>query len=169
MLNLKLIPVFLFLFFTTNLIAQKGANELKLDALANFPIGHFGDGFKTGFGIGATDYIPTSKTGSFLIHVSYNSFKTKSGNITYTGSIVPILAGYRYKKEPLGFYFQGAIGGAIYGNVFGSGVKFAFSPGAGYLIKAGNKGAVDLCLNFNSASYGGVSNNWIALGLGYYF
>lgn len=72
-------------------------NELKLSSSTSIPIGRFASAFKTGFGIGISDYIPTAKAGSFLIHVGYNVWNTNYHTHPYKGTIVSLQAGYRYK------------------------------------------------------------------------
>jgi hypothetical protein len=88
--------------FTSVSFSQKGNNQIGVGADISFPIGDFGDAFKTGFGGYVKGMYGVGTAGQVTLTTGYSSFKAKGSNdiLKMTINVLPVLAGYRH-------YFSG--------------------------------------------------------------
>jgi hypothetical protein len=153
------------LFLCSISIAQN-SNYLKIHAGAEFPVGAFSEGYKTGWGIHATDYFEISKGGSISASAGFTSWKAKSG-IVNAADLLIVRFGYRaFVSE--GFYLQAEPAGiAFHVDKYNNGASYAFGGGIGYLFSSKGKTGTgfDISSKFNRAA----SRSWISVNLGYQF
>lgn len=160
----KLIILSLCLFTTIKIFSQKNSNFLKLHAGAEIPVGFFGEGYTTSFGIHATDYLETGAKGSILFTAGYMSLKDKIGQ-GIKSDLFLMKIGYRIFATEA-FYFQvDAAGIGLYLDSYNQGTRFTYAGGIGYLIANKNEGGVDLSGKFNRIA----GRSWISLHVGYQF
>ena len=140
--------------------AQKGSNYLKIHAAAEFTTGLFADGYNTGWGVYATDYIEVAKGGSFLLSIGIAGWKA-SNDPSKAGMFLTRI-GYRQFVSS-GLYMQGEGGLGFGQNNFSGSTKFVLSGGFGYLFKGKRGNGFDICAKVNR----GFIRTWIDLGAGY--
>ncbi len=150
------------LFVSIFINAQKGSNYLKLNAGAELTIKSFADGYKSGWGIYATDYYNITDDLSILFSTGVTSFESKRGAGKAGMSLTR--AGFRQFFSK-GFYFQGDAGIGIGLKNFNGPTRFAFGFGPGYFFKSKNGNGFDISTRYN----GGFNRTWIGLAVGYQF
>ena len=142
--------------------SQKKQNALKLAGNVALPIGSFGDNYHVGLGGNLTYYYSVNESAHVLFSVSVDRWEAK--NSTISGKLSQYRIGYRQFVSK-GFYLNGEFGMANYLGVWGSGSKFTYSAGTGYLIRTKGNSGVDI-----HARISGVpTRSWISLGAGYQF
>jgi hypothetical protein len=150
------------LFFSLKCFSQNKANFLKLHGGAEIPIGIFKEGYKTGWGLYATDYYGVSKEGSILISAGITGWKVQQA-ANNSGLFLTRL-GYRHFIVH-GLYVQGDGGLAVYTGYWGGPSRFTYGGGIGYLIKSKSGGGFDISARINKASY----RSWLGFNIGYQF
>jgi len=165
--NTNVMKYFLFLFVIfLSLIsnAQKKANFLKIHGGAEIPVGFFSEGYSTGWGIYATDYLEVNKGGSLLLTTGFTGWKAEIGQ-GIKANLFIMRMGYRIFATE-GLYFQiDAAGFGAYLDEHNNGTRFTYAGGLGYLFSKKNKNGFDISAKFNRIS----DRSWISLNLGYQF
>lgn len=164
---MKMRTILMYLLFSTMLYSicsgQKGSNFLKLHASAELTTGLFADGYKTGWGVYATDYYGTTKDGSLAFSAGLAGWNEANGGTTKAGMFL-VRVGYR-QIIAAGLYAQGDGGIGIGSKNFSGTTRFVFGGGLGYLIKNKTGSGFDISARVNR----GFSRIWIGLGAGYQF
>lgn len=159
----KLTLVFVCLFTMTQIFSQKN-NYLKIHGGAEIPVGFFSEGYPTGWGIYATDYLEVNEGGSIFLTTGFASWKAEIGQGIKTNLFIARI-GYRIFVAE-GFYFQAdAAGLGIYLDDYNNGTSFTYAGGIGYLFNRKSKNGFDISSKFNRIS----GRSWISINLGYQF
>jgi hypothetical protein len=142
--------------------AQKGSNFLKLHASAELTTGLFNEGYNTGWGVYATDYFGIAGKTSISLSTGFAAWNAKDADLKIGMSLTKLglrqfLAG--------GLYFQADAGIAVGLKDWSGSTKFAYSAGAGYLIRLKHRGGIDISAKVNRA----FIRTWIGVGAGYEF
>ena len=149
-------------FLTCIVNAQQ--NNLKIHGGAEIPVGFFSEGYSTGWGIYATDYLEVSKGGSILFNAGITGWKAEIGQ-GIKANLLLLRIGYRLFATE-GLYFQAdAAGAGFYLDDYNNGTRFTYAGGAGYLFKGKNNGGFDISSKINRIS----GRTWISLNFGYQF
>jgi hypothetical protein len=156
---------FFFLILTISINAQKGINFLKIHGGAEIPVGFFNEGYKTGWGIFATDYYTvTPNKGSISISTGVTGWSAHD-NPDFKSGLSITRVGYRGFITK-GFYLQGDAGIAVYiGDWAPSPSKFTYSAGTGYLFANKNGTGFDISAKVNRIPL----RTWVGLNIGYQF
>jgi hypothetical protein len=133
------------------------------------------------FGIGAfvKGIYSVSQASDLTLELGANLFFLNDGGTGDGTAVIPIKAGYRYSLNGtgMGFYVEPQVGYNIYGvssvNVDGYTKDLTFhglvlAAGTGYLFMAG-KVPLDLNLHYETIVDHGGSDNYVSLGLTFYF
>ena len=156
-----------FLFFLAIIMpskSQQNSNNLKIHGGAEIPVGFFSEGYSTGWGIYATDYLEVSKGGSILLNAGITGWKAEIGQ-GIKANLLLLRIGYRIFATE-GLYFQAdAAGLGLYLDDYNNGTQFTYAGGTGYLFKGKNNGGFDISSKINRIS----GRSWISLNLGYQF
>jgi hypothetical protein len=143
---------------------QKHPNYLKIHAGTEIPVGFFDEGYKTGWGIHATDYFQVSKGGSIVLTTGFASWKAKIGQ-GIQANLLNVRFGYRFFAAG-GLYFQvEPVGVGFYLDEHNSGAKYVYSAGMGYLFSNKSKSGFDISSKFNRVG----DRSWVSINLGYQF
>lgn len=152
------------LFLLQIIYAQKASNSIKLHAGAEIPVGSFNEGYSTGWGVHATDYLEVSKGGSILLTTGLTGWNAKIGE-GIKANLFIVRIGYRIFAVE-GLYFQAeAPGVAIYIDENNNGTELTYGGGIGYLFNRKGKGGLDISSKFNRIS----GRSWISLNIGFQF
>ncbi len=159
---MKYIFLMIFNLFTLIIFAQKHTNTLKVHGGPELTTGLFADGYKTGWGVYATDYVGLGDKTSLSLSTGVAFWNAKNASIKAGMSLTRL--GLRQFVSN-GLYFQGDAGLGIGLSDWSNDKEFVFGGGTGYLFKTKKGGGFDLSLRANR----GFSRTWIGLGLGYEF
>ena len=157
--------IFLFalcFFFSIKGLAQKNMNFIKIHGGVEMPLGIFKEGYKTGWGIYATDYYDVNKDGSVLLSAGITGWKVQDAN--NNSGLFLTRVGYRHFVVE-GLYAQGDAGLAVYTGYWKGPSRFTYGGGFGYLIKNKSGNGFDISARINKASY----RPWIGFNIGYQF
>ena len=160
-------------FASTGLAQNKGISFGGGGDLS-FPMGEFGEYFKTGFGVYGKTMFGAGKAGQVSFTSAYSSFKFR-GKIpggSLSMNLIPLLVGYRHHFN--GVFIEPQFGYTIIGvkaiseeegTMTDSGGFVTWAAGAGYVF---NK-QVELSIRYQAGSKNGSSVNVFGLRLGYNF
>ena len=144
-----------------NSFSQKGSNHLKINGGAEVTTGTFKEGYKTGWGIYATDYLGLDSKSSILFSTGVAQWD--GDNSSFEIGLIFLKTGYRlFAIQNL--YLQGEVGLAKGFKEYNDGTYFTYSAGLGYLFKIGNSG-VDISTKYNRFDY----RSWFSIHVGYQF
>jgi len=160
---MKVLSCFLLLqLFSCNLFAQRRENFLKVISSVELPVGFFQNGYKTGWGIYATDYLGIADKTAIALSSGIASWNAKNASIKAGMSISKL--GIRQFISS-GFYLQTDAGIAVGIKDWTGSSKFTFDGIAGYLVRTKGGGGVDFSAKVNRA----FARTWVGLGVGYEF
>jgi len=110
--------VFAIILFSAAGLAQKGNNAIGAGGDLSFPIGDFGDHFKTGFGVYVKGMFGVGKAGQVTLTSGYSGFKERGtwDDYTATVNIIPLFLGYRHYFNSL--FVEPQLGYAVYGSKY---------------------------------------------------
>ena len=106
----KINMILLAVIVTASSFAQKGNNAIGAGADLSFPMGVFGNAFKTGMGVYAKGLFGVGKAGQITFTGGYSTFKEIGSGFGWSGklSFVPLMIGYRHNFN--GFFVEPQFG-----------------------------------------------------------
>ena len=154
--------------------SQKGNNAIGAGADLGFPMGDFGDHFKTGFGVYAKGLFGVGKAGQVTLTSGYSSFKERGTWDDYnsTVNIIPLFIGYRHHFNSL--FIEPQLGYAIYGSKFTTFDEGSWTESDGAFNAAATIGYVfnqqlEISARYQTGGKQGWNVNLFGLRVGYNF
>ena len=160
---------------STAVFSQKGNNVIGVGGDLSFPIGDFGDFYKTGVGIYGKAMLGVGKAGHVTFTSSYSAYKIKTNfeGVTSTIGLAPVLIGYRHNFD--GFFVEPQIGYAIANiKVTSIDMEEPFTDAGGNLAWAASVGyvfnqQVEISARYQGSGNNGTNMNVFGVRLGYNF
>ena len=160
--------------FSSVSFAQKGNNQIGAGGDLSFPVGDFGDHFKTGFGVYVKGMLGVGKAGQVTLTTGYSGFKERGSWTDYTSTvnIIPLFLGYRHYFNSL--FVEPQLGYAMYGSKYVSPDDGSWTESDGALNVAACIGyifdkQVEVSARYQTGGKDGWNVNVFGLRVGYNF